>query len=78
MRLGLRLDGKPLKQATVEWINEGQLRFVLLEGRKRQIRKMCELVGLRVRGLKRVRIGRVRLGGLKEGRWRFLLPGERF
>lgn len=76
LRHGLHLDGKPLKPARIEWINEDQLRFVLREGRKRQIRRMCELVGLEIIGLKRVRIGRIRLGNLPEGKWRFLTPGE--
>ncbi len=76
LRHGLELDGKPLKPAKVEWINDDQLRFVLTEGKKRQIRRMCELVGLRVLGLKRVRIGKLKLGNLPEGKWRFLEPGE--
>jgi 23S rRNA pseudouridine2604 synthase len=76
LRHGLELDGKPLLPAQVEWINRDQLRFVLKEGRKRQIRRMCDLVGLKVVGLKRVRIGRIRLGNLPEGKWRFLEPGE--
>jgi 23S rRNA pseudouridine2604 synthase len=75
---GLALDGKPLKPARVEWLNEDQLRFVLNEGRKRQIRRMCELVGLRVTGLKRVRIGAVRLGDLPPGKWRYLRENESF
>ena len=75
---GLVLDGKPLKPARVDWQNRDQLRFVLREGKKRQIRRTCEVVGLRVAGLKRVRIGRVLLGNLPEGQWRFLAPGERF
>lgn len=75
---GLSLDGRRLRPAHVEWINDDQLRFVLREGRKRQIRRMCELVGLRVSGLKRVRIGAVRLGDLPLGRWRFLRPHETF
>ena len=75
---GLELDGKPLKPAKVEWLNRDQLRFVLKEGRKRQIRRMCELVGLEVIGLKRVRIGKVVLGNLPEGRWRLLRAGEQF
>jgi 23S rRNA pseudouridine2604 synthase len=62
----------------VTWQNEDQLKFVLREGRKRQIRRMCELVGLEVTGLKRVRIGRVRLLDLPQGQWRYLGPGERF
>ncbi|AZY49031.1 pseudouridine synthase [Bordetella avium] len=75
---GLMLDGKPLKPANVCWQNEDQLRFVLREGKKRQIRRMCELVGLRVVGLKRVRIGRVRLGDLPVGQWRYLREDEQF
>jgi len=75
---GLSLDGRQLKPAKVEWLNDDQLRFVLREGRKRQIRRMCELVGLRVCGLKRVRIGAVRLADLPLGQWRFLRPDEVF
>ncbi len=76
LRHGLQLDGKALKPAQVEWINQDQLRFVLVEGRKRQIRRMCELVGLTATGLKRVRIGKIKLGNLPEGKWRFLGPHE--
>lgn len=75
---GLSLDGHKLKPAQVTWQNEDQLRFVLNEGRKRQIRRMCELVGLKVVGLKRVRIGKIRLGDLPVGQWRYLQPDERF
>lgn len=75
---GLELDGKPLKPAWVKQLNEDQLHFILKEGKKRQIRRMCELVGLRVIGLKRVRIGRVKLGDLQVGQWRFLRPDESF
>jgi 23S rRNA pseudouridine2604 synthase len=78
LRHGLSLDGQPLKPARVEWQNPEQLRFVLTEGKKRQIRRMCELVGLKVVGLKRVRIGRVMLGNLPLGQWRYLAPHERF
>ncbi len=78
LKSGLELDGVPLKPAQVEWINEDQLRFVLKQGRKRQIRRMCKAVGLEVIGLKRVRIGRIKLGGLPEGQWRFLKKGETF
>jgi 23S rRNA pseudouridine2604 synthase len=75
---GLTLDDRPLQPAKVVWQNEDQLKFVLREGRKRQIRRMCELVGLKVTGLKRVRIGRVRLLDLPQGQWRYLGAGERF
>jgi 23S rRNA pseudouridine2604 synthase len=75
---GLSLDGEELKPAKVSWQNEQQLRFVLREGKKRQIRRMCELVGLKVVGLKRVRIGRIPLGHLPVGQWRYLAPWEKF
>ena len=75
---GLELDGEALKPAKVSWQNEQQLRFVLREGKKRQIRRMCELVGLKVVGLKRVRIGRIPLGHLPVGQWRYLAPWEKF
>lgn len=75
---GLSLDDKPLRPAKVSWQNEDQLRFILKEGKKRQIRRMCELVGLRVTGLKRVRVGRVMLGDLPVGQWRFLRLDEKF
>lgn len=75
---GLSLDGKALKPAKVSWQNEDQLRFVLREGRKRQIRRMCELVELSVIGLKRIRIGQISLGSLPSGQWRILNKQERF
>ena len=78
LRHGLELDGRMLRPARVSWANEDQLRFVLREGRKRQIRRMCEMVGLQVLGLKRVRIGSVALGQLPVGQWRYLGPHERF
>jgi 23S rRNA pseudouridine2604 synthase len=78
LRHGLSLDGQALKPAKVSWQNPEQLRFVLTEGKKRQIRRMCELVGLKVVGLKRVRIGNVMLGNLPLGQWRYLAPHERF
>ena len=78
LRHGLVLDGEALEPAKVSWQNEEQLRFVLREGKKRQIRRMCEAVGLAVTGLKRVRIGRIALGDLPPGQWRYLGPFERF
>ncbi len=78
LKHGLKLDGKPLLPAKVSWQNEDQLRIVLREGKKRQIRRMCEAVGLKVVGLKRVRIGKVRLGDLPPGQWRYLRPDEEF
>lgn len=78
LNFGLSLDGVPLRRAEVGWQNRDQLRFILREGKKRQIRRMCELVGLKVTGLKRVRIGKVTLGDLPTGQWRYLRHDERF
>ena len=78
LRHGLTLDGVKLKPAQVSWQNQDQLRFGLREGRKRQIRRMCEIVGLKVTGLKRVRTGRVLLGALPVGQWRYLRADEGF
>ena len=78
LRYGMTLDGVKLKPAQVAWQNEDQLRFGLREGRKRQIRRMCEIVGLKVTGLKRIRTGRVLLGALPPGKWRYLRADEGF
>lgn len=78
LKHGLSLDDVALKPAQVTWQNADQLCFLLNEGKKRQIRRMCELVGLKVTGLKRVRIGRVKLGDLPLGQWRYLSVYEKF
>lgn len=77
LRHGLELDGRKLRPAEVEQIAEQRLRFVLKEGRNRQIRRMCELVELKVVDLFRVRVGPITLGDIPEGRWRPLTPAER-
>jgi 23S rRNA pseudouridine2604 synthase len=74
---GLTMDGRQLKPAKVSVVQGQELRFILKEGRNRQIRRMCELVGLHVMDLVRIRIGPLRLGDLPEGRWRVLTPAER-
>jgi 23S rRNA pseudouridine2604 synthase len=78
LRHGLELDGEALRPAEVEWVNDDQLRFVLSQGKKRQIRRMCDAVGLQVLGLKRVRVGKVMLGDLPPGHWRYLRADEAF
>ena len=75
---GLSLDGEKLRPAIVTIQNEDQLRFILRQGKKRQIRRMCELVGLHVVGLKRIRMGNVQLGKLPPGKWRYLRDNEKF
>src|SRR6202008_2197831 len=77
LRHGLTLDGRQLKPAKVSVIEPQRLRFVLNEGRNRQIRRMCELVELEVADLLRIRIGPLNLGDLPEGKWRALSAQER-
>ncbi|MDQ1153722.1 pseudouridine synthase [Brevundimonas sp. SORGH_AS_0993] len=77
LRHGLSLNDKPLKPARVTQIAPQQLRFILTEGKYRQIRRMCELVALEVVDLHRIRIGPLLLSDLPEGRWRHLTDRER-
>jgi 23S rRNA pseudouridine2604 synthase len=76
LRYGLSLDSKALKRAVVEELQPQLLRFVLREGKKRQIRRMCELAGLKVVNLKRVRVGCVTLSELPIGKWRYMSAEE--
>lgn len=78
LREGLSLDGKRLKRAGIKKMDDHHLQFTLTEGRKRQIRRMCELVDLDVTRLMRVRIGNVRLENLPVGKWRYLRQDEQF
>ena len=77
LRHGLELDGRKLKPAEVSLISEQRLRFVLREGRNRQIRRMCELVDLKVVDLFRVRVGPIVLGDMPERRWRVMTADEK-
>ncbi|MEZ6022582.1 MAG: pseudouridine synthase [Hyphomonadaceae bacterium] len=77
LRHGLQLDGRQLKPAKIEQVEPLRLRFTLIEGRNRQIRRMCDLVELDVTDLLRLRIGPLKLGDLHEGKWRALTPEER-
>jgi len=74
---GLSLDDQPLRPAKVSWANEDQLRFVLREGRKRQIRRACQALGHPVARLVRVRMGPLRLGSLARGAARPVTASER-
>ncbi len=77
LRHGLELDDRKLRPAEVDVISDQRLRFVLKEGRNRQIRRMCELVELKVVDLFRVRVGPLELGDMPEGNWRPITPQER-
>ena len=77
LRHGLHLDGRELKPAQVMVVDRDKLRVILKEGRNRQIRRMCDIVGLNVFDLLRIRVGPLSLDTLPEGRWRVLTPHER-
>ena len=77
LRHGLMLDGRQLRPAYVSRMESFRLKFILREGRNRQIRRMCEMVDLEVIDLIRVRIGPVRLDGVAEGQWRMITADER-
>jgi 23S rRNA pseudouridine2604 synthase len=77
LRHGLMLDGRQLKPAYVSRMESFRLKFILREGRNRQIRRMCEMVDLEVVDLIRVRIGPLKLDNLPEGKWRLLTAEER-
>ena len=80
MSSGMVIDGRKTAPAEIHVLQreEGRcvLEIILREGRNRQIRKMCEQLGLEVPRLKRTAIGQVRLGGLKSGSWRELTKDE--
>ena len=77
LRRGLMLDGRILKYAKVSRMEQNRLRFILTEGRNRQIRRMCEMVDLEVIDLLRIRVGPIHLNNLPEGKWRMITPDER-
>lgn len=72
LRRPIRDAGDLLKAERVDQLGDNKLRFILREGKKRHIRRMCAAVGLDVARLMRVRIGQLRLGDLPRGQWRFL------
>lgn len=76
LEFGLELDGMRLRRARIKQLAPQLIQFILKQGRKRQIRRMCDLVGLKVISLKRVRIGKIVLGALKAGQWRYLDKSE--
>ncbi len=80
MSSGMIIDGRKTAPAEIHVVQreEGRcvLEIILREGRNRQIRKMCEQLGLEVPRLKRIAIGQVKLGGLKSGSWRELTKEE--
>jgi 23S rRNA pseudouridine2604 synthase len=75
---GMSFNGKPLAPMKVSWQNEHKLRFALKGVRPGQIVHMCRMVGLKVVGVKRIRIGRVPMASLPIGQWRYMQGYEKF
>ena len=71
-----RIDNKPIKKFIVSKLKINLLKFILLEGKNRQIRKMCEQVNIEILSLIRVRIGNIKLNNLPRGKWKFISPNE--
>lgn len=65
-----------MRPAFIEKITDRDVRIVLTEGRKREIREMLNTVEIKVERLKRVRLGQLELGELKPGQWRLLIPAD--
>lgn len=76
LRQGIVLDGRKTLAARVSRKGANRFNMVLREGKKRQIRRMVEAVGNKVKGLRRIRIANVRLGGLATGEYAFLTASE--
>lgn len=80
MTVGMMIDGYQTAPATVRVLSQEPgrvvLEIILHEGRNRQIRKMCEQLGLEVARLKRIAVGPLRLGMLQPGEWRELSREE--
>jgi 23S rRNA pseudouridine2604 synthase len=75
---GLKFSGKPINPMKVSWQSEGRLRFAAKGMRPGQIEHMCAAVGLEVTDIKRLRVGRISMGALPAGQWRYLADYERF
>ncbi|MET0808339.1 MAG: rRNA pseudouridine synthase [Pseudoxanthomonas sp.] len=75
---GMLYQGRALPRAKVSWQNEDNLRFAIKAVRPGQLRHMCAQVGLEVRSIRRIRIGRIPLSKMPVGEWRYLPVGEKF
>lgn len=76
MANGVMIDGQLTLPARLKKINSTKFKIIITQGRKRQIRLMCRALGNQVIKLKRLRINKITLGNLPEGRWRELSPAE--
>lgn len=73
---GLDIGGYITKEAKVNLLKEREFEITISEGKNRQVRKMCEAVGLKVLELKGIKLGNIKLGDLQIGKYRFLTKNE--
>lgn len=78
MARGMEYEGRTLPPCKISWQNEFRLRFAIKDVRPGQLRYMCAEVGLTVMASKRIRVGRISLGKMPSGEWRYVPPGDRF
>ncbi len=76
MRKGVLIDDEKTLPARIEQLTENTFSIILVEGRNRQIRRMCEELGFEVKSLQRIRIMNIHLDKLREGEWRHLTAAE--
>jgi 23S rRNA pseudouridine2604 synthase len=76
MGSGVRILGEVTKPCYIRQEGQRRFRIILKQGLNRQIRRMCETFGYKVKTLKRIRIMHIQLGALPTGKWRYLTPQE--
>lgn len=76
MGVGIRILNEVTKPCFVRQEGQRRFRIILKQGLNRQIRRMCEELGYKVKSLKRIRIMHIQLANLAVGKWRYLTPAE--
>ena len=76
MAAGVRILGEKTLPCFIRQEGQRRFRIILVQGLNRQIRRMCEVFGYKVKTLTRIRIMHIRLDNLANGKWRYLSPAE--
>lgn len=77
LRTGVDIGGYITRPAKVRILNNNRLEIIISEGKNRQVRRMCESVGINLLNLRRVKIGNLKLGNLQSGKYRYLTEQEK-
>ncbi len=73
---GLKIDNQKTLPAKVIQLSPNQFKIIIVQGLNRQIRRMCDALGYKVKILKRIKFAGIELGDLPRGKWRYLTPAE--